>query len=607
MSAQQSNLSAYGFDMVVATTQEAINATMKQYIHEFGKGASPIIMAYFVMDDTGNICQVPVGYPNNMSLVFGSYFGTDPLQVPAWNGSGAKPSQITTIQALLYNKVGTTVFTDMPAVSAFKYGVSFELGFPPGTTALPDVIPQISDDGQYVIYNLYFQNLTFTVANYLGDNIYFGMNSYEVYTQTYPGKVYKFSLKVPLATINDGSNLPDDVAARAAALGNAFTLQQLVLDLDQASWYEQPVISDAPANSEVYKMLSTVFLPLFAQMMAEYGRPALGFNFIPAATNASYFGVTDVQLRIDDSPNASPAPGMATLDYLCAVNGNQPQPWADFSDPTYYLTDGLPFWNWFDTPPAVHGVIAVSPSALGNYFTNALMDYVKSNCYAPTTSWGEDSGTGFYYCATPVITPGQTPTVSGYNGNGQLASFSYSSQPPAGYSQEYWYQTKGGYQTKYLMYQQLTPSYTLTVSQGDNNTIKIVQQWLMYYEVSYGGDAVKGNILNRTITDIYTLAVDPETGKYAPAVSSTTTDNPDHLSFSWLDGFYANNLNGSISAIESWASKLATTNFQDVPASIMQDLVFPGGNTFSLNQFVFSDYGDLLAYINYATPEYITK
>lgn len=597
MSAQESWLSSYGIDVVVASTQPAINATIKQYIHEFGKGASPTFTAYFVTDHSDNIVQVPDNFPLVYPLIANHtalYGGLDPLTTAAWTGSGTKPDAINTIQQLIYQNTYGTVFPTMPVVSAFKYAVSFELGFPGGTIPPTDIV-QLSDDGQFATYKLCFQNLTLVVASYVADTIEAGISGYEVYKQKATAP-YEFTVRVPLASINDSSNAPADVAAQAAALGNAFTMQQLVLDLDNASWYGQPVITDAPATSEVYKLLSTVFLPLFAKMMAENGRAALGFNFIPnTATGSTNFGVTSITLVIDDClGNPGPAPAVATLDYLCSVNGNPPQQFADFSDFGNQYNN-LPFWNWFDQVPSVHGVIAVSPQALGNYFATALMDYVKSNCYFPTTSWYFNDDKEMWMVNTPGVQAGQTPTVTVTDGySSPWVTFSYTSPSGSGYSKNNYSQT-----------QQLTSTFKLTVAQGAGNTLVVTQELVIFYELQMGSTA-KGNVVDTVITDTYTLATD-NFGKFAPAVLSGTQDKSQNVSFGSITNFFDGDPNTMLATIKSWAQTLVAKNVTDVPVSIMQGLVFPGGNAFAINDFSFSDGGDLIANINYAIPSYITN
>jgi hypothetical protein len=148
MSAQQSYLSAYGFDVVVATTQSAINANIKQYIHEFGKGASPIFKAYYMMNGDTDVQIVDAGAVSSMISKFNH---TDPLTVAAWAGTGAKPSAITNIQP-----VSNGNFQGYDEDMVFRYAISFELGFPGGTVPSKDIV-QLVDDGQYAIYTLCLQ------------------------------------------------------------------------------------------------------------------------------------------------------------------------------------------------------------------------------------------------------------------------------------------------------------------------------------------------------------------------------------------------------------------------------------------------------------------
>lgn len=592
MSAQDSFLSAYGIDMVVATTEKAINATIKQYIHEFGRGASPTFKAYYMMN--GDADTQILNSSDVASLISNNLSNTDPLTVSAWNGTGARPAAIANIQPVVNGNFKGYI-EDM----VFRYAISFELGFPGGTIPSKDIV-QLSDDGQYATYTLCFQNLTLTVANYNND-IYNGITSYEVYTQT-ASRIYEFIVRVPLNAINDSSNAPDTVAQQAATLGNAFTMQQLVLDLDNASWYSQPAITDAPANSEVYKMLDTVFLPLYAQLMAANGRAALGFNFIPTVPASQDFAVSNVQLQIDDVQNGegTPSPAIATLDYLCAINGRAPQAPADFSDPDNYYLDGLPYWSWFDSVPTVHGVISISPQALGDYFSKALLDYVKTNCYYPTTSFYYNEDKEMWMCNTPSVQAGQIPTVTiTPDGTGPFVTLSYTptpANPMPGYS----------YQRVEDAHQQLTPTFTLTVSRGDNNTLVVKQELVFYYEIEYSGSTAKGNIVDTIITDTYTLATN-STGKYDPVVTTATQDKSQSISVGWLANLFDGDLNSVLSQIKSWAQTLSSKTLTDIPISVMQGLVFPGGNAFSMNDLSYSDGGDLIANITYATPSYINN
>lgn len=597
MSAQQSNLYDFGIDVVVASTQAALNATIKQYIHEFGRGTSPVFSAYYVEDFSGNITEIPIGYPSGQSGYLGCFGGYDPLQVPTWDGTGTKPDAINALDVTLN---ATPDFYNFPEPSKFKYAVSFELGFPNGTIPTKDILT-LSDDGQYATYTLCFQNLTLKVANYEVQSILRQMVSYESYIQK-PATPYEFTVKVPLKAINgDSSNLPAAVDGRAGELGKAFTIQQLVLDLDNAAWYDGlPQISDAPANSDVYNFLSTGFLPLYAQLVQAFGKLALGYNFVPNQQVSEDFVVTNVQLQVDNSAKANPAPAVATLDYLCAVNGNTPGTPVDFSAPK---SNGFSSWNWFDTKPTVHGIIAINSVALSKYFAKALLPYVQSNCYLPSTTWIPNKQNTRYICDIPTVQAGQNPVINIYDTSGPLLIFSYSSQPPQGYSE---HKTLDENDQPVTYTQQLSTSFTVTVDSGANNTLVITQRLLMFYHVTTDTLDTKGNIVDKTITDTYTLAVDSN-GAYAPVVNSITTDNSQNIDVKGMDNFFSGGFNTVLNKVQSWATSLAAKNVTDVPVSDMQGFIFPGGNAFSINDLFFSDNKDLVGNITYATPAYITN
>src|SRR5262245_11540929 len=78
MSANQSNLSDahYGYDFVVATSQDSINATMKEYLYN---STFPTVQMYWNQDDQGQ----PVSISRDDLLKQTN--GTDPLTVSNWS------------------------------------------------------------------------------------------------------------------------------------------------------------------------------------------------------------------------------------------------------------------------------------------------------------------------------------------------------------------------------------------------------------------------------------------------------------------------------------------------------------------------------------------
>src|SRR5713226_6828920 len=75
MSGQKSDLSAskYGYDLVVATTQDSINATMKEFLDGLD---SPDFNACYQFDENDNC--IPLDY----SQVLNATGGTDPFTIP---------------------------------------------------------------------------------------------------------------------------------------------------------------------------------------------------------------------------------------------------------------------------------------------------------------------------------------------------------------------------------------------------------------------------------------------------------------------------------------------------------------------------------------------
>ena|SRR5437870_10155293 len=142
MGQMQSDLSSpkYGYDFVVATTQESINATMKEYLS--GVAEPEVIMCY-VMDTTGNP-QV-IDYKALVRLAN----NTDPFSVP----NRANPATDEGVQNL--------------AGAYFMYGIKAKIGLPPGIPPqrLPDIV-NLGADTSSIIYNLMCLEFTVVEATY---------------------------------------------------------------------------------------------------------------------------------------------------------------------------------------------------------------------------------------------------------------------------------------------------------------------------------------------------------------------------------------------------------------------------------------------------------
>src|SRR5262249_35207299 len=126
---------------------------------------------------------------------------------------------------------------------------------------------------------------------------------------------------------------------------------------------------------------------------------------------------------------------------------------------------------------------------------------------------------------------------------------------------------------------EISTSYDLTVS-IQNGEIVIVQHLAFWTSVRHLATAAEGNVVDKTIIDTYSVAVD-DNGRLVVALKSTAgTDNSQRPG---VDGFldFWTNVNEYSEKVASWAQTLTSGHLADVPVSFADNFVFPGAATFT--------------------------
>jgi hypothetical protein len=560
MSANQSNLSSakYGYDFVVATTQSSINSTMKEYLSNLPE---PEVVICYVADNNG--IPTPIDYDTLKQKAN----GTDPFSVPQTNPSSQD------LQNLLKAR--------------FMVGFKAQIGLPPGylPANIPDIVT-LGADTSAVSYNLMCSE--FDVVQYTPGGGY-NPPSWMNVSQP-PGAAWLFNSKVDLRLTpfdgTDYSKLPPAVQAQIKNLGgNAFSIQQLLFDLDNAAQESIPTISGVDPSSNLYACLQKDFLGKYFSTMKQNGTPVLGCTVTQSDAPSSTLTLTDLNfetcplLGTNGQPIQNPTSDQqdaSTLNYLCTSNG----------DP---LPAAVQFgWNWLEESDEANfdGVIAINRNAFVNYFQARLTRFVAANCYQPWVNVSLDSSSNPVYKAS--LSPGQTPTISTPATGATVLSYSYSSSAAdqAGLKGDIGKLT-------------VSPSFTLDVSfAGD--AITITQHLVIYMYAEHLSTGASGNVVDKTLTDTYSLAVDDK-GELTTVLTSKVTDNSQTPSVNGFLNFFTD-LNSLINDVATWAQGCASTTLNDIPVAVLQNFVFPGGKTFVFKDASFSDYQDLVAHITYADP-----
>ncbi len=239
-------------------------------------------------------------------------------------------------------------------------------------------------------------------------------------------------------------------------------------------------------------------------------------------------------------------------------------------------------WNWIDNDTEAqnyHGIIAVNRNTITNYFENELTSFVAKNCYTPSVTVTE--GPTFAW----NMSPWQTPTVTKNPTGSTVLSYSYSATS-----------TDGTGANDCIGEMTLTCNMDATVV-FSGNTIVITQHLVIYIYAFSWGTSADGNIVDKTITDTYTLTASDD-GKMLMKLDTSTKDISQTPSVNGFLNFFTG-VNDLINAVKDWLNEFIPTAFEDIPVAWLQTFVFPGGNTFSFKDVNFSDNQDLVTHITY--------
>ncbi|KAK8219147.1 hypothetical protein M8818_000878 [Zalaria obscura] len=383
MSFNDSNLSSpkYGYDFVLSTTQASINSGLLEYLSQEGQ---PIAYICFLADkNTGNPTQQIA-----LDDLLIQTKGVNPFDIPdgtAWNDPR--------IQVL--------------TKALFVCGVKIQMGLPPGVLPkdLPEPVVVLGNSANNVRFNMYCSQ--FSVIQNTPPSGFGGTGVWNVWSQR-PGFPWYVDTTVDLITEDLDSELntpyfnnhPKEKAALLAQLTNlsstAFSLQQLLFDLDNAVLQSVPTFEGIPAGSNAEAILQKSFVSIYSTNAKQYGQPLLSVNAVAQQTpDPSQLHLTGIERQVstlvDESsgvPIQNPTPvqqSATTLNYLCAVNHNPLPGAASFS------------WNWVEPTniESESGVIAINRNTIANYFMKELqlLPSVRNSCVAVTTSvkahwWG---------------------------------------------------------------------------------------------------------------------------------------------------------------------------------------------------------------------------
>ncbi|RLL93208.1 hypothetical protein CFD26_100308 [Aspergillus turcosus] len=544
--------------VTVATTQISINAILLEFLSQI---TEPTVTACYVYGKKSS-STIPIDY----HTLIQEANGADPFSVP--DGSDPKNNQdLIKLQNVQF-------------VGAFRATVGLPSGVDPAD--LPDLVTLGADTSQ-VLFNLLCSD--FTVVGF-GGSIYdldwLNQSQASEALWTFASQVdMRFSTvdqdaynKLPPAVQNELENLS----------GTAFSVQQLLFNLDNAGLLSTPSIANIPSGSPLWDLLESTFVSQYFTQMQSSGQPLLGVGVVQQTPPTASLNLTDLNFAVspyvdqNGQPYSNPTDAqkqMATLNYLCAINNNLP-PAVQFN------------WNWVDISDQSNfdGVVSVNRNDFAAYLAGPMAAYASQYCIQPTCHVDFDGTSIVFSCSLQNNSPNVTAVLSGDN----VMTMSYIGTDSD--SKVIDYNTSASLQ--------ITATYTMNMF-FSGTRVTITQQQVIYVNIqgsmTRGAD---GNMVDTTITDTYDLYID-EGGNLGCSCTSQTVINPTFPPISPIRNFFTG-LGDISQKILGEIQDFQGGQLSDMPLAPFQKFVFPGGNTFTFKNVQFSNNQDLVTAITYQDP-----
>ena len=557
-----SNISApqYGYDFVVATTQASINTTMKKFLSTLSE---PLVTMCYVADDSGN------PFYKDFDELLKATNGIDPFTVPA-------------------NISPTSNDINMLTQARFMGGFRAKLGLPNMTdpSKLPDIVT-LGVDTASVTFNMLCSD--FTAVQLTPGGGWVSKPTWFTQSQQ-PNSPWVFSSKVDLrqSKLDQGaySHLPAAVQAKIHNMGaTAFSVQQLLFDLSNASLQTMPTISGVTPGSTIQHVLQQYFLEVYFAQMQKDAQPLLNASIVVQNAPPSTMTLTDFNIEVCPYLGPTGVPLMntattspqqlSTLNYVCAADHHGLPPTVKFN------------WNWVNDLN-YQGVVAINRNTLANYFRQQLAPYVGSNCFKPSVRvyMGGTANATCNYSYT--LTGGQVAPLTAPATGSRVLSYDYqaSADDSAGINGD-------------MGELKITNHYTMTVDFIGTQII-VTQHQIVYVYVRRLASSSNGNIYDRSITDTYNISVNAA-GQLVTNPTSNKTSADQNISINAFESIWTG-FNTLASDIKKYIDNFVGTTFHDIPIATVQNYVFPGGNTFTYSNAAFSSNQDLVSFIQYVDP-----
>ncbi len=583
------NFPKYGYDLVVATTQESINAGLVQYLQNT-TGKAPISYLCFLADDKGN----PV-IEKSLDELMQLSGGINPFDIPK-----GTPWTDSRIQKLFQVR--------------FVCGIRLQTGIPPGVIKndpnkgpqleLPAPIVTLGASSDDVLFNMYCSDIT-VIKVTLG-NGWGAPSSWDWFSQQ-SGHPWYVQTRTSLLVSDLDKNLdtpyfqnhPDEKAALLHKLvnlsGSAYSLQQLLFDLDNAVAQSVPTFVGITDPSASY-LLGLAFIKLWSSVAKERGLPLVGVSAVAQHPDGSPLQVTGLErwvspvvaLNTGDkltNPNLEQM-SATTLNYLCMVDGN-PMP-----GPSAFN------WNWIEPAQLAQssGVIAIKRKTFARYLVSQMLPHARKSCILPWTKVEAYNVVGGVNYALE-FTPGQEPKVT-FTENGPLVA-----------TIDYYHEARAK-DSKAATYGELnvTSAYSCNIAFGNldsgvsNNKFSLTQNLKINIYTQWSHTGSSANVVDKTLFDEYIISSDDHGSLISKSTGvRTSTDHSESGNASSIANAFTH-VNNLIEDAKRQNADFLNAQIDPFPFDQIKNFVFPGARVFSFKEATFSKWQDLTCLITYVNP-----
>ena len=575
----------YGYDMVVAVTQSAINNGIKTYIYYMDEDT--FIEAY---DEDG----VYIDYRKVLKAINDPNIPpTSPDYIDLFNIDPAKPTEREKEAIEAAKKFG------------MRYAAKARLGMPKGVkpTDMHKSVDLKTGNGktECCYYYAYFAEFEPLIIGENDDHetelVHYVQSNSNPWVFT-----YLVNLGLQDESYNDVPTQVQDEMKQThptvTDFDSMFSIQSLVIKFSTASFAESP--SDLPGGEKYKKYIENIFMWSYMHAIVKAGGVSLGYTMKEKnhVNSNSVIVPTNYDFCISEFSDPSKT-DLYTLNYLVALD-NKPLP-----------EKRMPFkWDWVDEGENIDGVMAISRAKIYELLKGEFEPIINGLTLEPTIKVEIDN----------PVTAHFTYGMHHVDVNAQ-----YSEYPGPGTTSNdpKWLECnfrsyKEDSDTFVPIWGNMSSEYTI------NSTLKVqkpekehqlqnviicetrVKCWL---HVNVCGGVSEGNIYDHTLTSKVTVQIDGDGTVHFKTGDMTDKDNGTTFEISTWSKIIAIDFTDLIKGvietitgrIDSAISSYKNSFIRDIEGT--NDWLFPGMKTFAFKNVEFSKSQDLTTELKYCTPE----